>query len=58
MNDAVLAALLNLFALISARNKSPLDKCVKIIDNYLGADIGLRNKRPYIDLFTDFVDLH
>ena len=43
MNDAVLAALLNLFALISARNKSPLDKCVKIIDNYLGADIGLRN---------------
>jgi len=58
LNDTVLSGLLNLFALLGSRNKSPEDKCLKLIDNYLRGHFGIRNKQPYLDLFSDFYSLY
>ena len=58
LNDTVLSGLLNLFALLGSRNKSPEDKCLSLIDNYLRGHFGIRNKQPYLDLFSDFYSLY
>ncbi|MCR4583464.1 MAG: ATP-binding cassette domain-containing protein [Prevotella sp.] len=58
LNDTIISGLLNLFALLSARNNSRLEKCVELLDDYLGGHFGLRNKQPYLDLYNDLFDLY
>jgi len=58
LNDTIISGLLNLFALLSARNNSRLEKCLELLNDYLGGHLGLRNKQPYLDLYNDLFDLY
>lgn len=53
LNDIVLSGLINLFAIFASRNKVDNDGAEKLLDNYLGRYLGLRNTVPYMDLFND-----
>lgn len=58
LNDTVISGLLNLFALIGAKNGVDTDKSIQLISDYLGRHFGLRNKEQYIDLYRDLRDLY
>ncbi len=58
VNETILTGLLNLFALVSARNNGELDKCTTLLSDYLGRHFGLRNKQHYLNLYTDLEDLY
>lgn len=53
LNDIVLSGLINLFALFGSQNKVDESKAEKLLDNYLGRYLGLRNTRSYLDLYSD-----
>jgi len=57
LNDTIISGLQSLFALLSARNDSQLETCIRLLDSYLGSHFGLRNKQPYIALYKDLYEL-
>jgi len=58
LNDTIISGLLNLFALLSARNGCDKGEGLKLIDNYLGAHFGVRNKEVYDSLYDDLYSLY
>lgn len=58
LNDTIISGLLNLFALLSARYNSRMERCVTLISNYLESYFGIKNKANYIGLFTDLHELY
>lgn len=53
MNDIILSALLNLFALFGALTGADKAKSAKIISNYLNRHFGIRNLDEYLNLYND-----
>ena len=53
MNDIVLTSLLNLFALVGAKNKVDAGKSLDLVNAYLKRYYGIRNVTSYINLYSD-----
>lgn len=58
MNDIVLSALMNLFALFGAVSHINREKAREIITNYLVRYFGIRNFEEYLALYSDLRDLY
>lgn len=53
MNDIVLTSLLNLFALVGAKNKVDAGKSLDLVTAYLKRYYGIRNVTSYLNLYSD-----
>ncbi len=58
LNDIILSGLINLFALFGSRNKVDDSGAEKLLDNYLGRYLGLRNFQSYKDLYKDLLTFY
>lgn len=58
MNDVILSSLLNLFALIGARNGVDKDKAQALIQAYLKDYYCVRNRDSYCNLYSDLRDYY
>lgn len=58
LNDIVLSGLINLFALLGSRNKVDGSGAERLLDNYLGRYLGLRNIQPYMDLYDELLTFY
>ncbi len=58
MNDIVLSALINLFALFGARNGLDKATSLELISNYLRRFFGVRNPGSYVNLYNDLRDYY
>lgn len=58
MNDIVLSALLNLFALFGSRNGLDKEDSVSLITDYLKRYFSIRSPRSYINLYSDLRDYY
>ncbi len=58
MNDIILSALLNLFALFGATSKTDVEKSRSTISSYLSRHFGVRNKSNYLGLYSDLRDFY
>lgn len=58
LNDIVLSGLINLFALLGSRNKVDDSGAERLLDNYLGRYLGLRNIQPYMDLYGELLTFY
>lgn len=58
MNDIILSSLLNLFALFGAKNGTPAEESLKVIDSYLTKFYGIRNTGPYVRLYSALRDYY
>ena len=58
MNDIVLSSLLNLFALVGAKNGLDKSKSLELINAYLKRYYGVRNPRSYVNLYTELRDFY
>ena len=58
MNDVVLSSLLNLFALVGARNGVEKEKSLELIRAYLKHYYGVQNPQSYGNLYSDLRDYY
>ncbi len=58
MNDLILSALLNLFALFGALTKIDKGKAKIMLTNYLSHYFGIRSVGSYLDLYSDLRDFY
>lgn len=58
MNDIVLSALLNLFALFGSKNGLDKKRSLQLLSDYLVKFFGIRNTKSYIRLYTDLRDFY
>ena len=58
INDTVISALSNLFALFCSKSEIDEDQSAQMLDLYLGRHFGIRNKGEYISLFHDLMELY
>ena len=58
MNDIVLTSLLNLFALVGAKNKVDTAKSLDLVEAYLKRFYGVRNSDSYLHLHSDLREFY
>lgn len=58
MNDVVLSGLLNLFALVGAKNGVDRDKALALVRAYLKHYYGVQNQTSYCNLYADLRDFY
>lgn len=58
MNDIVLSALLNLFALLGSKNGLDRESSMNLLNEYLVKFFGIRNTKSYIRLYVDLRDFY
>ena len=58
MNDVVVSSLLNLFALIGARNDVEKSKAESLIHTYLKYCFGIQKESSYSHLYSDLRDYY
>lgn len=58
INDTVISALSNLFALFCSKSEIDEKHSAKMLDLYLGRHFGIRNKEEYINIFHDLMELY
>ena len=56
MNDIILSALLNLFALCGAEAKTDKQRSLNLVKEHLTGFFGVRNPQSYLNLYSDLRD--
>ena len=58
MNDIILSALLNLFALCGAEAKTDKQRSLNLVKEHLTGFFGVRNPQSYLNLYSDLRDFY